>query len=860
MRVPFGGGFDMRRKVKREETSYQTRAGMLRHCAQRWSSPLAVVALLCAICVLAIPAAARADGGTVKFIGVRGSGDPYPLGGDLLSGVAQKIYKRLPAGTDWQGIGLDYPAVGVVDWKEVTDPYWQSVHTGVQRLRDLIRTEFAGGANANEQIVLAGYSQGAHVIGNLLSNTNTGDNRLSDSELSHIKAVVLFGDPRFNEKEDFALGGAGFHNGILTHRALGDLSRVASTNRIRSFARVGDPVCQWRNVDWTRHHQEGYLADYGDHAAAFAFSKLGFPKPPASVYGGRLDVAFVIDTTGSMGSSIDSVKGAVNSFATQLQTSGADFHLGLVEFKDGDQGDPFAAQLDLGFTADVSSFQSAVNALTADGGGDEAEYDLSGIDTAINDLSWRSGAKKTIIVMTDAPYKDPEPVGGLTTAAVLQAARDLDPAQIYPVVVGGWADPAQFQVLADGSGGTLYASDDPSQAADAIAQVIQESIVSPVAALSASSPARPGDIVEFSAGGSYDPSGDEITSYEWDFDGDGTVDEATSAPKTSHVYPVAFTGTAMVTVHSPAGTASATAAIAIDPAAPHAPGAVGSVSGDTSPPGALAFHWQAAGDDGGSPLVGYEVLVTTQLGADPTAVQQVGTSPLSYTLSGLDPGDYLVSVSAVNDVGVGPEATTTLTVSPAVAGTRDTAPPVTTINGLPSDWVNHAVPLNLSAVDTGGSGVAKTEYQIDSGDWATGTALDVSTAGPHTVGYRSTDAAGNVEATKTATVRLDTGSPVATARKNVTVTKGKKAKLSFRVKDPSPSCGSAAVTLRIGTLTRKGFRTRKVVRLKSVPTNVAQVCALKIALKQGSYVWKVQAKDVAGNLGPVSKPKKLVVN
>lgn len=286
---------------RQAEAPAESSAGIPKGFGQRWARLIASVALLCALCLLVLPAAARANGGTVKFIGVRGSGDQTsPLGGNLLTTVAVKLLKRLPAGTDWHAVGLDYPACAMDGWL-ITGSYMRSEGDGVTKLRDLIRAEFANGANPNEQIVLAGYSQGANVVGDVLSNGRNSDDRLTDSELSHIKAVLIFADPRFNSNESFDRGSYVVgRNGLLDTRSMHDLDRADSNDQIRSYARKDDIVCQGSG-NWDEHNQDKYLADYGDNAAAFAFSKLGFPKPPTSVYGGKLDVAFVIDTTGSMG-------------------------------------------------------------------------------------------------------------------------------------------------------------------------------------------------------------------------------------------------------------------------------------------------------------------------------------------------------------------------------------------------------------------------------------------------------------------------------------------------------------------------------------------------------------------------------
>jgi hypothetical protein len=94
---------------------------------------------------------------------------------------------------------------------------------------------------------------------------------------------------------------------------------------------------------------------------------------------------------------------------------------------------------------------------------------------------------------------------------------------------------------------------------------------------------------------------------------------------------------------------------------------------------------------------------------------------------------------------------------------QDTTAPITTLTGADGLWHSGSVPLTLGAVDTGGSGMsggsAKTEYQIDAGDWTAGTSLTVSGDGTHTVGYRSTDAVGNTETAKNATVKIDGSTP-----------------------------------------------------------------------------------------------------
>src|SRR5207248_11024978 len=89
----------------------------------------------------------------------------------------------------------------------------------------------------------------------------------------------------------------------------------------------------------------------------------------------------------------------------------------------------------------------------------------------------------------------------------------------------------------------------------------------------------------------------------------------------------------------------------------------------------------------------------------------------------------------------------------------DTMAPVTT-DDAPAGWSKTAVTVHLTATDVS-SGVTTTEYKLDgAATFTTGTSVTVpATDGVHTITYRSTDAAANVEANKTATVRIDTIAP-----------------------------------------------------------------------------------------------------
>jgi len=212
------------------------------------------------------------------------------------------------------------------------------------------------------------------------------------------------------------------------------------------------------------------------------------------------DIAFVIDTTGSMSSSITALKTSVLSALQLLNLGGADFRIAVTEFKDhpvapyGDATD-FPYRADSAFSNQQPVIQAGLNMLVARGGNDWPESQYSGILGAINAVNitpWRAEAQKSIIIMTDAPPHDPEPVTGYTKASVIAAANAGgisfpgglptgtpsgsnsasivrrpnaveahagNPIRIYGIVVGsdGNARNALTQ-LADGTGGKVYSA------------------------------------------------------------------------------------------------------------------------------------------------------------------------------------------------------------------------------------------------------------------------------------------------------------------------------------------------------------------------------------------------------------------
>ena len=590
------------------------------------------------------PAAAATPPCTdVEIVGLRGSSEPFDPAqhgmGALLGTEADLVAAQAPTGTAVGFHGIGYPAVsavlGVID-----GDYFSSKEEGMRELDGYLRQEIQ--ACPDTRLVVMGYSQGAHAAGDQLAQEPA-------SVTDHVAELVMFGDPRFNPDATYARGTFDPDDeGLAGARPLSDFGSWST--RVASFCNRDDLVCQGVGFGHgtAAHDQALYLSSYGAFAAGLVRTQLGWP------YNGRpnapVDVAFVIDSTGSMYDNIQAARDAATGVTKSLQDRGIDFRVGLVDYKDTDQDDPYASRVDLDMTSDGAALGRALDALSVQGGGDTPEAAWSGLMTAFGHLRWRPIPRKAVILMGDAPAKDPEPVTGFTLAGVLDAARELDPATIYPVAVGD--DPVDsFAPLAAGSGGRLFEALDASQVTEQIVAAVEEAAVPIYTSLTVTTPARPGTRVVFSAAGSYYDPG-PITAYDWDFDGDGITDETTTGSRTTHVYAEPFDGIASVTVRTEDGhSAAATTKVDVRTGAPVAPGPPADLA-VTATSDTLNAAWHAPANVGGGRLAGYTVRVDDAATGEP--VRAVATDMTSAAFAGLVPGAYLLSVRAVTEAGAGP--------------------------------------------------------------------------------------------------------------------------------------------------------------------------------------------------------------
>ncbi len=118
-----------------------------------------------------------------------------------------------------------------------------------------------------------------------------------------------------------------------------------------------------------------------------------------------VDLAFILDTTGSMSEEIDSVKSTIQKVAHTLQGTQLQVRVGMVEYKD--RTDPFVTK-PYAFTSNLGEFSRKIAGIEASGGGDMPEDMNAGIHAALTSLEWspRAVARMAFVIADAPPHLD----------------------------------------------------------------------------------------------------------------------------------------------------------------------------------------------------------------------------------------------------------------------------------------------------------------------------------------------------------------------------------------------------------------------------------------------------------------------
>jgi hypothetical protein len=163
--------------------------------------------------------------------------------------------------------------------------------------------------------------------------------------------------------------------------------------------------------------------------AAAPAAPAGAKKPvmgelPPTGSGPRMDIVFVIDSTGSMGGEIENVKSEVTSMAKEILAGKPtpDVRFGVVDYRD--KGDDFRVR-NIELTRDFDAVYKFINSIFAGGGGDGPESVNMGLETAVYKMAWDKdrNTAKMVFLLGDAPGHEYDGEKGYKEIA-LRAKKD----------------------------------------------------------------------------------------------------------------------------------------------------------------------------------------------------------------------------------------------------------------------------------------------------------------------------------------------------------------------------------------------------------------------------------------------------
>ncbi len=213
----------------------------------------------------------------------------------------------------------------------------------------------------------------------------------------------------------------------------------------------------------------------------------------------RIDLAFVIDTTGSMSDDIYEVKTNMTNYLNDLNDSGIDYRIAIVEYRDFSsrtgESEDFPYRVTLNFSSDYRTITNSINSVDLGNGGDWEETLYSALIDGLDELNWRDSSGKAAIIMGDAPALDPEPITGYTLEMVKNKmlynkiglsderyARGIftdsrSPITLFTIATSGnSATKESFSALAEATNGKSYTAYDSAEISEIISDIVTEEL------------------------------------------------------------------------------------------------------------------------------------------------------------------------------------------------------------------------------------------------------------------------------------------------------------------------------------------------------------------------------------------------
>lgn len=392
----------------------------------------------------------------LKVIFARGSGAPLEDNEDYQNFKNSMTEKLNLIDLDYEISDLDYPAVGIDNIVVAAGAYFgagesyefgKSVDTGVKKLINIVNNTCP-----NTKFVVAGYSQGAMVVSKALPSLKA----------NKIIYAATFGDPKIYLPEGEGISPPACRNENLSNYRISVPDCYAYEGMLGSYRPYQpeefiDKLGTWCNrfdilcssyfgiSSHVSYVNDGLYEDASKLIFAKVTNAFNIPNHYVSLH----DTAILIDATSSMYKLIAKYKIEALRLARETLENGG--RVALYDFRD--LNDPYQPVQHCSFdTCTMEVFEEELRTIFCNNGGDDEESLLSASFTVMNELNWKAGATKSLVVLTDAGFHSPD-IDDVSLDDVVRLSKSIDPVNFYIITTPEEIE--TYQYLAEATDGAV---------------------------------------------------------------------------------------------------------------------------------------------------------------------------------------------------------------------------------------------------------------------------------------------------------------------------------------------------------------------------------------------------------------------
>jgi len=156
----------------------------------------------------------------------------------------------------------------------------------------------------------------------------------------------------------------------------------------------------------------------------------------------NIDIAFIVDATGSMSDEINFLKADLTNIITTVRNKNAEVSIRTATLFYRDEGDDYLTRAS-NFSSDISATVSFISQQNADGGGDYPEAVHTALETGLQQLSWReeNSIRLAFMLLDAPPHKREDVISSLQKSVPQYAQRGI---RIIPVAASGVDKQTEF--------------------------------------------------------------------------------------------------------------------------------------------------------------------------------------------------------------------------------------------------------------------------------------------------------------------------------------------------------------------------------------------------------------------------------